>query len=158
VRRSCLLLLGSVVAAAVVVTGCARTPGGDGLAGRLVGIDDTGRGDYELGGGWIAAVPADRASELWDSGGLSEQPAELTHAQIEIDEADLVDLDGVLAEVTDAGRFRLDVPPGPAIICWLEPAEAAGIMFSWGCSEVDVPSDGKLEASWGEGGFFVAVG
>lgn len=149
------VLLG--VAIVITVAGCARTPGGDRLPGRLVSVDDTGGGEHGIGRGWMLAVPADRAADLWAAGGLPEAPAALLDVRVELAEPEIDELGGVIAEITDAGRFRLDAPEGPGVICWLLSAEADDVMFSRGCAEVDVPSDGTLRATWGEAGFFVEV-
>jgi len=148
-----LVVTGLVVGLALA--GCASTPGDDGLSGRLVGVDDAGGGDHDLGGGWVVAVPEDRSDELWSPQG---RPDDLAHARVELDESALSALGGARAEVTDSGGFRLDAPAGPALVCWEVPTERDDLMRSRGCHSLDVPADGSLRATWGEGGFFVEAG
>lgn len=142
--------------AALVLSGCDGAPAGEGLVGRVVAIDDTGLGDSATGGGWLVAVPASRAPDLWATTDEGERPADLAHAGVELDQTGVEALDGVVAEVTDKGWFRLDAPAGPAVVCWIVPAEG-GPTVSRGCSEIDLPEDGRLTAKWGEGGFSLRV-
>lgn len=146
-----------ILSAVLIFSGCSDTPDGPGLPGRLVGVDDAGLGEYEAGGGALAVVPADRVTDLWDVGGLPGPPADLAHAQFSLGEADVADLDGVVARLTEEGRFRLDAPPGPTVVCWLGPDGDPGVLSSRGCAELDLPDEGALTATWGEGGFGIAV-
>ena len=132
------------------------TPDGPGLAGEIVGHDDTGLSDYPVGDGWIVAVPADKAPALWADEDLPADFTDYAHLGFDLRDADLAAVDGVRVPVTSNGQFRLDAPPGPSVVCWMEPV-GDGPMHSRGCTEIDLPDEGRLKGHWGEGGFFVEV-
>lgn len=147
-----------LVGAAVLlaVAGCAGTPAGDGLAGRMVGVDDTGLPDHPLDDGAILAVPADRAADLWAATDPAGSPADPAHAGAHLPRKAVAGLDGTVAAITDSGRFRLDAPAGPAVVCYAgDPWQDT--LTLWGCAELELPPDGTLRGTWGEGGFAFAI-
>jgi hypothetical protein len=141
---------------ALALAGCASTPDGPGLAGSIVGHDDTGRADYPVGDGWIVAAPAETAAILWADEQLPADITDFAHLGFDLRDADLAAADAVRVPVTSSGQFRLDAPPGPSVVCWLQ-SGGNGPMRSVGCTEIDLPEDGRLKGHWGEGGFFVEV-
>jgi hypothetical protein len=52
------------------------------------------------------------------------------------------------------GDLRLTVPPGEYAVCYW-PRGTGGRVT--GCDAVELPTEGKLEASWGEAGFHINV-
>lgn len=148
------LLIGLLVA--LGLAGCAVTPGGEGLAGRMVGVDDTGLPDRPLGGGAILAVPAARAPDLWAAADLPGAPDDLAHLGTRVPRKAVAGIEGAFAAITDSGRFRLDAPAGPAVVCYAD-GTASDTLRLWGCTELDLPPDGDLRGSWGEGGFHIEV-
>ena len=150
------LAVTGVVAGAVA--GCTPSaPDGPGLAGTIVARDDTGLGDQPIDAGTIVAVPAAQAGALWALADLGEAPGDVRHLGADVTQDALVDLGATRAAITPEGRFRLDAPAGPAVVCWADPTTAEGTMRLRGCYDVDLPASGELEASWSEGGFGVSV-
>ncbi|MBD8059788.1 hypothetical protein IC607_12500 [Cellulomonas sp. JH27-2] len=142
-------------AVVLVLGACSAAPAGDGIAGRLVAVDDTGLRDVAIDGGWIAALPLADADGLWRGGGLAGEPGDLGHVEIPIDDSTLSGVEAVVAPVDERGRFRLAAPPGPTLICQLRPAGTGEHMITRGCAALDMPEAGLLMATFGEGGFFV---
>lgn len=145
-----------VAAVTLAIPGCALAPGGDGLAGRMVGVDDTGLPDHPLGGGAILAVPADRELDLWAATEPAGVPADWAHAGVRLPRKAVAGLDGAVAGITRSGRFRLDAPAGPAVVCYVGDLAEDGLTL-WGCAELELPPGGALRGTWGEGGFAVAI-
>lgn len=143
--------------AVLLLAGCSTAPPGDGLVGSLVAVDDTGLSDTPISDGWIVAVPQARGGDRWALGGLQVEPTDIGHVGFEVDEAALGGLDAAVAAVDRRGHFRLDAPPGPSVVCQLRPTDRPGRMLTMGCAAFDVPDAGRVEASFGEGGFFVDV-
>ena len=143
--------------AVLLLAGCSTTPPGDGLVGSLVAVDDTGLSDTPIAEGWIVAVPEARGTELWALGGRAVEPTDIGHVGFVVDEAALGSLDAAVAAVDGRGHFRIDAPPGPSVVCQLRPTDRPGRMLTRGCAAVDLPDTGRVEASFGEGGFYVEV-
>ena len=146
----------ALVTIALALAGCASTPDGTGLAGSIVGKDDTGLPDYPVGDGWIVAAPAGKAATMWAGEDVPADITDYAHLGFDLLDADIAAADAVRAPVTSNGQFRLDAPPGPSVVCWVLPV-ADGPPRSRGCTEIDLPAQGRLKGSWGEGGFFVEV-
>lgn len=123
--------------------------GEGGLSGRSVLVDDTGRDDSPDGGGWVLALPADRAADLWSA--VGGRPDDLRHARFPVDEATAEDVGGVLVEVSDDGEYSLE-DAGPTLLCRVPPEGSA-----YGCAEIDLPATGEVVTSFGEGGFSAQV-
>ncbi|WP_315098910.1 hypothetical protein [uncultured Cellulomonas sp.] len=140
------------VAAVLVVAVCAACAGPvQGVQGRLVGIDDTGLSDHAIEEGWVAALPGVTAADLWPD--LPD--GELRYAAGRLEAGDVTAAGGVVAPVGGGGRFSLDVPAGPTLVCWAR--GTVDELSTSGCGELDLPEDGRVRATFGEGGFSVSV-
>jgi hypothetical protein len=116
----------------------------DGLKGRSVLTDDTGRGDVSDSGGWMLVMPAERISDLRAAVG---EPEDLGRASFTIDRDAAEGAGGALVEVDGDGDYALEAS-GPTLLCRL-PAEGS----ARGCAEIDLPAAGTVVTAFGEGGF-----
>lgn len=148
-RRLVPLLLAAV--ALLGAAGCDT----DDAEGRVLLVDDTGMDDRADPGGWLLVVPTE--ADPWTAlavpspGGAGDET--LAHAGFVLPEGAADRLGGDLVEVDDDGRFRLEAT-GEHLVCRVPgPLEAS---TTRGCVVVDLPVDGGLELTWGEGGLAVS--
>lgn len=148
-----LLSVGAVVAIAAsipVVYYNAPIPGEGDVTGRYWAVDDTGLPDRPFGEDTFLVIPGATVHDLWPE----EATHEYSHFEIHqrVDGDDLVATYGAtVVEVQPNGRFRINAPPGPTVICL---GGLHGVSF---CSELDLTAGAKLRATWGEGGFGIWV-
>lgn len=144
-----------VVVGAAVVAGLAyayvdaRPPGSGGVTGRYFGEDDTGLGSHPADGGTLLVIPGVTVHDVWpEHADPDEGPVfDDFSPTLQLDEL-AEDFDAELVEVQSNGRFRINAPSGPAVVCLLDEALI-------GCVEIDLPESGSLRASRGEGGFYI---
>ncbi|WP_199516849.1 hypothetical protein [Nucisporomicrobium flavum] len=151
VRTAAVLLLAPLVAAC---TG----PSHDGLTGKAVAVDDTGRGDSPIDEGWIIAVPAAAVDDLWSTTGnkpIGQQDLPYMAAQLNRDQ--VTRAGGVVAPLDDDGEFVLPAKEGEYLLCHLESADIGGGEVIQGCGFLTLPASGELEISRGEGGFRAGI-
>lgn len=127
-----------------------QPPGSGGVTGKLVAESDIGLPDAALGDGTLLVIPGVTVHDVWpDVAGPGEGPVfQYIAPRLDVD-ALAEDFDAVLVEVQPNGRFRINAPAGPAVVCLLEGSSVVG------CVEIDLPERGSLRASRGEGGFHI---
>ena len=136
---------------AAVLAGCGD---GAGLRGTAVTVQDVeGLGDQDLESGWVVAVPAASAHDLWPGGALPPDD-ELPYASAPLSRTQVEGAGGAVG-VIDDGEFDLDAPAGEHLLCLVR-AGGEGERAR-GCGYADLPSSGRLEVTTGEAGFRVAV-
>lgn len=128
----------------------AQPPGSGGVTGKFVGQSDVGLPDGALGDGTFLVVPGVTVYDLWpDVVGPGDGPVfQYIDPKLDVD-ALAEDFDAVLVDVQPNGRFRINAPAGPAVVCLLEASSVVG------CVEIDLPERGSLRAARGEGGFYI---
>lgn len=136
------------------------TPGSSGwLVGHMSGTSDVAgqSGNPAVGGGGLAVLPiAVMDSRFWE---LTEvepvaNPSAWAVLRVRLTGAQVSRLGGAVVSVDDKGDFRLQLPPEEYAFCYW-PSGTDG--WIWGCGYVELPSSGKLKASWGEAGFHIGV-
>lgn len=139
------LVVAAVVGVSVYVYIDAQPPGSGGVTGKFQAIDDTGLGKSTLDEGTFLVIPGVIVQDVWpgeekfDLGiypDVSPSSSDVTRA--------IQDFDAVLVEVQPNGRFRINVAPGPAVVC---------LVGLGGCAELSLPASGSVDAYFGEGGF-----
>jgi hypothetical protein len=145
------LLAGGLTALLAVLGGCATDA--PGLRGQLVAIDDTGLPDQPLERGWIAALPGTVAAGVWPDVPTGDDDLRYLSQPLDADRVERVG--GVLAPVGRGGEFTLDVPPGLALVCWVD--GTLDDLRTSGCSSTELPEDGGLRLTWGEGGLGLEI-
>jgi hypothetical protein len=114
-------------------------------------------GDPAVGGGVLAMVPiAAMDGPFWDLTGEDPvaNPLAWSDLTAQLSQAQVTRLGGKVATIDGDGDFRVKAPPGEYAVCyWPSPAGSR----IWGCSAVELPTEGELEASWGEAGFHIGV-
>jgi hypothetical protein len=129
------------------VTGCG---GPDGLEGTVVAVDDTGKGDRPLGGGWVAVLDADGLVDFLSGSGIDPPSADdLPYVAGRVLRDDVTRAGGSLATVDEDGAFALTAT-GRHTVCRL--VEAPQVDLLKGCAVVDLPARGRLQLSVGEAG------
>lgn len=143
-----------------LLTACGPSPAGSsGLVGRLTGTSDVANlpGGYPIGGGGLAVLPiAVMDGPFWELTGaepLAEPPA-WADLIVPLSESDVAELGGTVTLIEENGDFRITAQPGEYAICYW--AQRIGSR-TWGCAGLELPPEGELEASYGEGGFGVTV-
>lgn len=141
-----------------LLTACGPTPAGSGgLVGRMMGIDDTGLPDHAIGGGGLAVLPVDvMDGPFWEATGEMPitNPDEWVNVVAKLSEADVAELGGTTSVIEEDGDFRITARPGEYVVCyWLG---HVGVRVT-GCADLELPREGELAASYGEGGFGIAV-
>lgn len=142
--------VGTVVFGVPVVYYNTPVPGVGEVTGRYWAVDDTGLPDMPMGDETFLVIPGATVADVW--------PAQATHdySHFEIHQrvagGDLMATYGAsVVEVQPNGRFRVDAPPGPTIICR---GSLIGVDY---CSELDLYDGASLRAVSGEGGFSIWV-
>ncbi|MEP7763229.1 hypothetical protein [Sanguibacter sp. 25GB23B1] len=119
------------------------------MTGTYVGVSDTGRPDYRADDGTFLVIPGVKVRDVWPDDAAPDEGPVFSDFYPTLDlDALADDFGAVLVEVEPNGRFRINVPAGPAVVCLL--AEAV-----IGCVEIDLPVSGHLRVSRGEGGFYI---
>lgn len=147
---------GGLVAVAGVVTGGLiyasidpQPPGSGGVTGTYWATDDTGQPPESKRGGTFLVIPDATVEEVWPE---VDRRRALTYPGVPRP----LDVDGLAAQhgavlvvVQPTGRFRINVPAGPAVVCVLE---------GYGCDEIVLPESGSVEAFiHGPGGFGIRL-
>jgi hypothetical protein len=139
---------------------CGPNPAGSGgLVGHMSGTSDVAGqpGDPAIGGGVLAIIP------LAAMGGPFGEPADedpvanpraWSHLSVQLSQMEVARLGGKVATIDGDGDFRVKAPPGEYAVCYWPSPTGTRI---WGCSAVELPTDGELKAFWGEAGFHVKV-
>ncbi|NUU19157.1 hypothetical protein HP550_18060 [Cellulomonas humilata] len=141
---------GAALVLAGVVAGCSAPA--NGVQGRLVAIDDTGLADVPLEDGWIVALPGPGGIDrLWPDLDERVPDDQLRYFHEPLDPDAVTEAGGIVAPVGGGGRFTLDVPAGPTLLCRLVDAEVQG------CAAVELLDGHGVHATVGEGGFFVTI-
>jgi hypothetical protein len=143
-----------------VLSACGPSPAGSGgLVGHMSGTSDVAGqpGDPALGGGVLAIVPIEAMDgPFWDATGEDPvaNPRAWSHLTLQLNQAQVTRLGGKVATIDGDGDFRVKAPPGEYAVCyWPSPAGSR----IWGCSLVELPTEGELNAFWGEAGFHIEV-
>ena len=143
-----------------VLAACGPNPAGSGgLDGHMSGTSDVAGqpGDPAVGGGVLAVVPiAAMDGSFWDLTGEDPvaDPLAWSHLTAQLSQAQVTRLGGSVVTIDDEGDFRVKAPPGEYAVCyWPTPAGRQ----IWGCSAVELRTEGELKASWGEAGFHIGV-
>ncbi|WP_159081398.1 hypothetical protein [Nocardioides sediminis] len=143
-----------------LLAGCGPSPAGSGgLVGHMSGTSDVAGqpGDPAVGGGMLAIVPiAAMDGPFWELTGEDRvaDPLAWSHLSAQLSEAQVTQLGGKVATIDGDGDFRVKEPPGEYAVCYWPSAVGSRI---WGCSAVELPTEGELEALWGEAGFHLGV-
>ena len=129
------------------VTGCGSP---DRLEGTVVAIDDTGKNDRPLEGGWVAVLTEDALRDFLGNAGI-HVPLEGDRPYVvgRVRHEDVTGAGGELAKVDNDGHFTL-VSTGPRTVCRLTEAPQVDVLR--GCAVVDLPAKGDLRVSVGEAG------
>ena len=145
-------LVGAVTAVLLAVplaavTGCG---GPDGLEGTVVAVDDTGKGDRPLPGGWVAVLDADELVDFLSASGIDPPSADdLPYVAGRVLRDDVTRAGGSLATIDEDGAFAL-TSTGRHTVCRL--VEAPQVDLLKGCAVVDLPAKARLRLSVGEAG------
>lgn len=93
---------------------------------------------------------------FWDLTGEERvaDPQGWAYLAPQLSEAHVSQLGGKVAPIDGDGDFRLRVPPGQYAVCYW-PRGIGGRVT--GCDAVELPTEGELEAAWGEAGFHISV-
>jgi hypothetical protein len=122
--------------------------------GRMRAFDDTGLPPSPIEEGWMVALPAvDATWDLLDArpeGGHIERTAK-------IERGDVLGAGGVWQPLGAGGRFDLPVTPGEWAVCYLPNPNDVGPLGVAGCNVLQLEEGSRIEASWGENGFWAAV-
>lgn len=142
-----------------MLAACGPNPAGSGgLVGRLVGLHDVGAGsEYAIGGGGLAVLPiAVMDGPFWELTGTEPiaEPSPWAYSVATLSESDVSELGGTVSAIEEDGDFRITAPPGEYVVCYWMHRVGGGLD---GCSELELPREGELRATWGEGGFRIAV-
>lgn len=142
--------VGAVALSIPVVYYNTPVPGVGEVTGRYWAVDDTGLPDRPLSDETFLVIPGATVADIWPE----DATHDYSHFEINqrVDGDDLVATYGAsVVEVQPNGRFRVDAPPGPTIICL---GSLTGVDD---CSELDLYDGASLRATWGEGGFGIWV-
>jgi len=156
------VLVGLLTGATWSLTGCGgpgEPPGEGGVAGSLVGKDDTGLPDSKGsdGSASVLVVPGASGPEVFPDTELVSTDEDLRYLTTDIDLDRLErDLGGLVFPIDEDGLFRLHAPAGPSVVCLIR-RTPTGAHVTSGCRYLDLPSTGRMSASWGEGGFGVEL-
>ena len=133
--------------------------GSGGLVGHMSGTSDVAGqpGDPAVGGGGLAVIPiAVMDGPFWDL--TAEEPVAnplaWSHLTPQLSQAQVTQLGGKVASIDGDGDFRLHVRPGEYAVCYWRDGIGGRIA---GCSAVELPTEGELEATRGEAGFHIGV-
>lgn len=158
-RRVVALALATVVT--TMAGGCgvrAPDPPANGIAGTIVGTDDTGLPDSPSGGGWIVAIPAEHIEDVVTVARKRHKDLrlrDLPYAGFVLDDRTVKTWGAVLAEVDDDGRFTM-VVTGPHLFCRVREGDT-GQRLARGCDDVSPPAGGTVRATVGEAGFHIGL-
>jgi len=150
----------ALVLAMSLLAACGPNPAGSGgLVGHMSGTSDVAGqpGDPDVGGGVLAVIPiVAMDGPFWDLTGEDPvaNPLAWSHLTAQLSQAQVARLGGELATIEDDGDFRVTATPGEYAVCYRHSPAASRI---WGCSAVELPTEGELGASWGEAGFHIGV-
>ena len=148
-------LMAVAAAASGGVAGCDGVSSGgtpvDGAQVTLTYLDDTGLPPWRSHDDGVAeAVP--QSWVIAQAEALGEEVSEYDNSWVggpinDLSDDELVAMGGERVEMTD-GRFTFHVAEGPYMVC-LSTGNISG------CHLADLPAQGALSATWGEGGFWV---
>ena len=134
----------------VPVAALAGCGGPDRLEGKVVAVDDTGKGDRPLGGGWVAAFGDDALLGFLSGAGIDvPSTGDLPYVGGRVLHDDVTSAGGSLASIDADGTFALTAT-GRHTVCRL--VEAPQVDVLKGCAVVDLPAKGRLRLSVGEAG------
>ena len=140
----------TVAAVAVALAALAGCGGPDHLEGKVVAVDDTGKGDRPLGGGWVAVFEDDALLGFLSGAGIDVPSTEdLPYVGGRVLHDDVTSAGGSLASIDADGTFALTAT-GRHTVCRL--VEAPQVDVLKGCAVVDLPAKGRLRLSVGEAG------
>jgi len=122
--------------------------------GRMRAFDDTGFPPDAIQDGWMVALPAVDAT--WDLLGAHPQDNSVD-PDAKIQEAEVLAAGGVWQPLGAGGRFDLPVEPGEWAVCYLPDRDDGGPYGVVGCNVLHLEEGSRVEASWGENGFWAAV-
>ena len=148
-RRHLVRRVGATVAVVGLLGACSSETGG-----RMRSVDDTGLAPSAIEEGWMAALPV--AEATWDLLGAARSP-ELRYHAGPLGEADVLAVGGAWQPLGSGGRFSLPVEPGDWVLCYIPENDGGGATGARGCSVVALQDGSRIEVTWGEGGFGVAV-
>jgi len=123
--------------------------------GRMRALDDTGRPPSPIEDGWMVALPAVGAT--WDLLGARPEDNNSVDSEAKIQKAEVLAAGGVWQPLGAGGRFDLPVEPGEWAVCYLPKPDDVGPHGVAGCNVLHLEEGSRVEASWGEGGFWAAV-
>jgi hypothetical protein len=153
-RRKAVTAVGSALLLALPL-GVAGCGGPDRLEGTVVSVDDTGKGDRPLGGGWVAAFGDDALLGFLSEAGIDVPgSADLPYVGGRVLHDDVTRSGGSLAAIDQDGTFTLTVT-GRHTVCRL--LEAPQVDLLKGCAVVDLPAKGRLKLSVGKAGLRAAL-
>lgn len=152
--RGALGALGAL-ALALALFALAGCGGPEAIEGTVVAVDDTGKDDRPLGGGWVAVLDDGSLREFLGGAGIDvPSSGDLPYAAGRVLRDDVTRAGGILAAIDEDGRFALRAT-GRHTVCRL--AEAPQVDVLHGCAVVDLPADGRLRLSVGEAGLRAAL-
>lgn len=131
----------------LALTGCG---GPDGLEGTVVAVDDTGKDDRPLGGGWVAVLGDAALLDFLGQAGIDVPGSgDLPYVGGRVLRDEVTRAGGVLAPIDEDGKFALTAT-GRHTVCRLVEAPQVDVLH--GCAVVDLPANGRLQLSVGEAG------
>ena len=158
------VLTGVALALAVGVLAACGVDGPDpagsgGLVGHMSGTSDVAGqpGDPAVAGGSLAVIPiAAMDGPFWDLTGEAPvgNPLAWSHLTPQLSQAQVTRLGGTVASIDGDGDFRIHAQPGEYAVCYWRNGSGGGVA---GCSAVELPAEGELEATRGEAGFHIGV-
>ena len=152
-----------VLSLTALLASCGSHPPDSAGAGGLVGhmshtSDVEGQpGDPAVRGGGLAVIPiAAMDGAFWRLTGEERvaDPRGWAHLATQLSVEQVSELDGTVSPTDGGGDFRLSAPAGEYAVCYW-PHDIGGRVT--GCEAIDLPAEGDLEATWGEGGFHIRV-
>ena len=137
-----------------LTAGCAEVAPGQrpGISGELVGRDDAGRPDYVVTGS-IVVVPKRQGMAWFRATHPELRLHDLSQASIPFTSRQVRRMGGKVVTTDDGGRFRLGVPAGRYLLCFVHENWVA----TAGCDRIDLPAQGTVRGEWSIGGFAARV-
>jgi hypothetical protein len=146
---------GSALVLALPVVALAGCGGPDGVEGKVVAVDDAGKGDRPLGGGWVAVLGDDALLDFLAGAGIDVPGrTDLPYAAGRVLHDDVTRSGGSVATIDQDGKFALTVTRRHTV-CRL--VEAPQVDLLKGCAVVDLPANGRLTLSVGDTGLHATL-
>ncbi len=144
----------ALVALVACVVSLGACSGDADTGGSMHSVDDTGRPPSPIEEGWMVALPASEAT--WDLLGARPESGHIERTA-KIERGDVLDAGGVWQPLGARGSFELPVTPGEWAVCYLPNPDDAGPLGVAGCNVLQLEEGSRIDASWGESGFWAEL-